>query len=453
MPKRVVIVGGGPVGLWSAALFGHQASREQDPFRVTVIEQRARPMRQQIVLLDPQTVHQLPPTVKEEILRNGACYVQVPFGHMDATCYAKPSDQRGENGPIQRMSVQLRVLEKALERYAKKVGVKIVRPRAKAKDTKLDVRVTDDAVIANGKRYAYDLLVGADGKDSIVRKAMGCKAEPILAGEKPQYAVVALLEDSKGKYARNAERATWRGTGDGEDPRPQESWRVFRTSSGDLLYVGVTVPPDVARKMLDGKEETIAAALERTCERAGTPCKADDANYSLLEIVPTQSSCFVRRAGDRFQFLLGDAAMNTFFFTGGGLNRGMRMAERLNEVAGLWPIVSADAFEQALEFAKYQLYFEQLAWQNKDDIKQSRAVTAALEKKCRNSTKSELIARARRLKLKGDFERMRKEELCLFLGEQLLTEAELLEALDAYVETSEVPAKLRTDFHPWQMLF
>jgi len=443
--KNVVVIGGGPVGLWAAALMSVETKGDvpddDQAIQVTVIERRNAHTREQIVLLDAATVRRLPPTVKEEILANGACYIQAPVTHIDATCYRKPSDQRAGDDPIQRMSVPLKVLERALERYAKMVGVQIVRTGGQMPE------ITSNSVRVGKKHFPYDVLIGADGKNSTTRKYMKCREKPVHT--KPLYAVIAILHDPRGRYKRTQDRAKWRGAGFDVGQAPnQESWRVFRTSDGRLLYVGLTVPPAVAKKIVKGDEALVAQSLESICKRSGTPCNAGDADFTVVELNPSQSDCFVKRIGDKMYFLIGDAAINTHFFTGSGLNRGFRTAERLAVVLPMFTDADADWIERNLRDSHYELYLRQHAWINAGEIAELVALYDASMIGCKAQDKRALIRKAREMGFEN-VEKLSKEELCFLIADRYLNFKETLDVMDAFYEHQPSPPKeLREKLQP-----
>lgn len=390
---KVVVLGGGPVGLYTAARLAQQG------IEVTVIEERAKATRRQVVVLDQKTLSRLPPSVVESILGpdGRACYVDSPVSDSKAICYRKPTDRQGP----QRAAVELKVFEKALQSYAESVGAIVVRPSK----GKLDVEV-GKAITVDGKSYRYDVLIGADGPNSAVREYLGCGTRPVYPVP-TTYALVAIFS-GRGTFKRTKARST-----KPERKTVQQNSRVFRDRPGDLLYVGLTLPDSVGKQIEQDNGRlppSVKAVLDASCRAAGTEC-SDDVDTVVLQVSAQRSNCWFRRQGKQWYFLVGDAAMTTHFFSGSGLNRGFRMAERVAKVL-------QSPIETGIKDQQLQLYYDQLSYENAKAVGEIVEVLKSSDKICQQQSRAQLKAQVEQSVTDSDLDDMSNAELCFLLGDR-----------------------------------
>lgn len=362
---RIVIVGAGPVGLYTAIAL-------QEFGQVTVLEKRSAPSRQQIVMLDQASLKSLPPVVRETLFTKGnGCYIRPPALDETAACYRTPLDRAG---------IQLDKLERALESYAKSLGVRVWRNV----DPKL--RISEGYVKLGDRRLPYDLLIGADGSNSRVAKAIGCKK--ISLARKSYGLIVLLKARSKRQRARLGKK--------------QDSSRTFRTRDNDL-YIGLTIPRSLAKNPLS---PAVKLTILKTCALSGTPCSLADARLSLIEIEPFRTSCWSKVINGKLHALVGDAAISTHFFTGLGVNNGFRMADRL---------------VKHLENQR-PLDYSDLADQVQSSVGSVMTSLKKHDELCRLQSKPDLEDRVDKLLARFGLQRsdhFSKPELCLILGDRL----------------------------------
>lgn len=408
---RIAIIGGGPVGLYLAA-----SIVESGKDQVYVFEKRSTPTRRQTIVLDRETLEQLGnkmPLVLHDLLGDDVtktlgenpnaegCYIVPPPTTEQGICFTE------ENTRLPLAIAEMRLIEKYIkESLAITANVKPIYGEPEI-DTRRGI------VTVNDVKYPFDVLIGADGANSIVRRdVLQCHWEPL---DQTTYAMIALLQTQKGTFKQTLNQPPPLNI---ITPR-QHSRRVFRNRNGDLLYLGLTLPADIATRIKEGKlTRSLDYIIKYTCQLSGTPCTNIEPKISVFELTPSKSSCWYRELNGRYYFLVGDAAMTTHFFTGSGLNNGFRMADLLEQVLSFSR--SPEDIAQALSQLNYDQRMTEIVDKNVSDI--SQIVTSVNQRDLICRDRKQLIEQMQQVENLAyvNPKRFSNAELCLLLGDRVL---------------------------------
>jgi len=339
---KIVIIGGGPVGLTTGILLKRKHAKffsyEKNSLSVTIIEKRPAYTREQLILLNEDSLKLLPFEVIDRILlesrdKKMGCFIIGPNRKGKAICFDKPY----MNLESALASVQINILEKELVKVAKKEGIKIIRPK---KSKELTLTFKDNYVRTNeGQKITFDVLVGADGYNSQVRTdVLKCKTVPFLK-KKIGWTIIILLHNTGSEFKLNKDKPTRRDFEDSSKLRSDFS-RVMRTSKGDMVYLAYTIPEVLAMKIKKTKilPEYFSKIIKQICKTIKTKCSIKDMKgFTVLPMNPQISECFAgwtKGKKKRPVYLVGDAYVNTHFFTGSGFNTGIKFADIVSSWIG-----------------------------------------------------------------------------------------------------------------------
>lgn len=313
---EIVIIGGGPVGLFTAI------KAKESNYNVTVLEKRKTPSRSQVLLLNKDTLDIFPTEIVETLFDADfakGCYVLPPSKDSKSRCFL-------DKLPL--ASIITSVLEEELERYAVEKGVKVLRPVTHISVFKKEVTYT----IGNDeKTINYDVLIGADGsnsfvRDKLLRTSFKIKKDTELYG----MTLVGELMSSEYDMVLKGEKEAKNEFDEINKKPAQQAHRLFRTRN-DKWYIGASLSREVYEEIKNLKKlpNKVKNYLNSVCKAAKVSCKLDKAELSFFPINVKQANKF----GDMMRkiFIIGDAAQTTHFFSGMGVNVGFKQGKRLIE--------------------------------------------------------------------------------------------------------------------------
>lgn len=297
--KNIIIVGGGPVGMYVAILLSRFVKR------IVIIEKRILPFtRNQIIVFD---INKINPFIRKELLDklklHGVCFVAPPATTLGITCYTV-------NKPL--ISCPLNILETVLNDMLKKYSNIIVLRGTKLTSINSTVNnITVQDINGNENIMNFDILIGADGKNSIVKTTFKehFKENFIISLHDRVYgAIIVFKVDPKTVKLKQKEVLL---------NFLHKRARVFQHKSG-VIYVGLAI----SEKEYNLKDN--APLLDVAYQYL----KINDIKVSEKELQCINkfenkvSYCNVcnYKNKDSLYILIGDACFNTHFFTGSAFN-------------------------------------------------------------------------------------------------------------------------------------
>lgn len=200
--RRVVVMGGGPVGLFTAVKFLNSGL-----FDVKLFELRPKYTREEIFMLQNNVFYEIlryfPKAVLNKLVDKG-CFILPPPFDLNGSCFRSVSDieyyldgsRRPDkvrtNYPARLLGVKISIFEEVLYKYLEeKNGIKIFRPsemnpnKAKIEVNKNDWSVEYDDGYKKIRVDAddYDVIVGTEGGNSPVRDKLLDDAKNPSTGE------------------------------------------------------------------------------------------------------------------------------------------------------------------------------------------------------------------------------------------------------------------------------
>ena len=180
---NVLIIGGGPVGLFTALKLV-----ESRFFNIKLIELRSEYNREEIFMLqnniDYEVLEYLPKEILNELIDKG-CFIIPPPYDMSGYCFKDiqgkissfPSDKNTDD--INKfLSIKIRIFESIIFDYLKKsTNVELIRPNKNKANVniKKDWNISyedNNGMIINISPDDYDIIIGADGSGSRVRDVL-----------------------------------------------------------------------------------------------------------------------------------------------------------------------------------------------------------------------------------------------------------------------------------------
>lgn len=332
-----VIIGGGPTGLMTAITL--QEYFPDSP--ITIIEKRYAYTRRTILLLDEQSLLLLPSSIREKIIKEeNGCYVFPPSKDRLARCYQTQVKTQNSTCCLHakqpsKISIQTYRLEELLSTYAAEMGIEIIRPQDE--DDELDIEYDLDGyqVIVDNYSYPFDVLIGADGLNSEVRRRI---LETEMIPKSPMaYGLAINAFTSKEKLGGVFSSASEARIQNVMNEKAQHLTRFFRSQDGDY-YLGFILSKEEYQKT-KGKS-TLPPEIEKRiynlCREVRAQCQVDDIlDFSSFEIVISRSKIVGDNLGfeedlNKLVFLVGDAVLTTHFFTGIGVSVGFQTGVALS---------------------------------------------------------------------------------------------------------------------------
>lgn len=350
----IVIVGGGPVGLFAAwslgkALPGH---------RIMVYEKRNAYTRRQVLVIQQDIVGDLPLKNRDE----HTCYIYPPPLARRSRCFRTPT----RSGLA---SIPTHALEEMLREEIHMLGnVDVVNEQADLSR----VPVSAAIIIASGNAREYANTLGVTSHRFDPGSLFGAVA------------IVNCANLPIGAHDNAAQRE--------QLSAPQHRHRVFTVPSMGYTYVGVTLDKaehDELTSKLEGHQRhsphdttvPMTQLPEGTREKFQLAMLSHDltefCNMENLQEVKTfpiklestDPPAIIEPIASRPVFFMGDAAFSSHFFSGQGVNSGMRTAKALVDVFKSHHLQTFDDKTDAVNaYTAHVNKLRENAWMNNADI-------------------------------------------------------------------------------------
>jgi len=403
--KNIVIFGAGPVGLMTAILI----KQSQPNLNVTIFEKRFENIREQILVIDKNFYDIIPKVVKNRIWgknRKG-CYVHAPNKDLLSRCYIKK-----DTLPL--ASVSINILQDELARFAMNYKIKTIKPNKNQKITYLSVDSKNiEYKFDNQSKLLipYDFLIGADGSNSYIRESVLKANYAISESNYKGYAGAFILHFKEGSGPK-----TYSGKILPETPKNatiQNRVRWFLTQY-NTAYIGLSLTEEEYKSINSNLSENIKKIIDIYIDFFGyNPDDLNMISMNIFEIYLQKSDKNINLINDKIVCIVGDASFNVNFFSGSGLNLGIRSAQSLVKNFNEWTLkhINTDQFITSYENA--------IAEYSK--IATTKSIDASLNvSKIENNCKKYSLQKLQKLSKskKIDPKQLSKEELCfLFLNE------------------------------------
>lgn len=295
---KILIQGGGPVGLFMALAL----SNSNPNHKIHVVEKRARYSRRQVLLLQPDVV---------QILERELPPVKV------ATCNVKPP-------PINRG---------VCFKKKTKSGMKSVATKDFEYALKKECERRKNVMVLNEARpYSdYDILIASDGSKSDLGKLAGIGSTKVNKSKEANAYGLAVILALKGvKSGPDKENLS----------TPQHRMRAFKIPGRkSMYYVGVNLSKDEYDSMMGANSTKRKKIVKNLLDEEASPFYGlgvtEIEQYYLFEIQPHKRNRVAikksRVGGGKPLFFVGDAALSHHFFSGQGVNAGIRQAIALGQ--------------------------------------------------------------------------------------------------------------------------
>jgi 2-polyprenyl-6-methoxyphenol hydroxylase-like FAD-dependent oxidoreductase len=310
--QKVLIVGGGPTGLWLAI----EINARNPTVDIEIWEKRDEYTREQIVLLHDETIRNFPPIIRRQLFgkRGAGCYVKPPPMDQLARCYI----YRYSNQILG--TVVIKELEHVLASYL----------HNKVKFTK---KTATETALQNATTK-YDYIIGCDGKQSIVRKFIGGKLERNTIG----YGLVMTFDSPEPALVRPNNKVV-RGIQSGATQHiPQHRFRGFR-SRGMNYYIAVQLRKNEYDRVTHARTlDDTPAYFQKLGQQAAAfygmvlPDTLRNVKVASFPIELSISNVISDNIGKTRIAIIGDAFLGVNFFSGLGVNWGMMQATTLAKV-------------------------------------------------------------------------------------------------------------------------
>lgn len=351
-----VIVGGGPIGLYSSIMFKKYFKNAT----VTVYEKRMDYSRNQILYIDKKVARHFPRKLYHDIWGEDkpGCYIGFTSRTQDANCNIRKSG----------LSVIIRILENSMKKLAMELGVNIINREI----TEADVKQLSNSA---------DYIIGCDGTNSVLDKFI--KSKMLFGKESLGMGVVFNYEDAKIKkdYIKY----------------PQNRFRAFKSNTHPSLgYIGINIDKNEPDEELD---KTIQTAFKFYGFK-----NTSNVRTWKFRITPYQKSKVTGQLNKSKLILIGDSAVGVHFFSGTGVNNGFNSVNLL-----------CNLLKNGKNLSEYRRYISKLG---KINIVNNNKLVIDFDNiagKCRKLPDDKLYAIARKQKIENP-EIIPRKELCLMIS-------------------------------------
>lgn len=309
MSVHVGIIGGGPVGSLVACLLKTLCPE----LKVHVFEQRSSFTRDQIIIINDLSI--LPDKVVDALLPKG-CFVDRPSSDTTAKCYRSPTE-------AMLFSIKISLLEKALWKHAKSIGVVTHQPKSGKKPISID----------DPQLEKFDVLIGAGGKNDIIRDNLGFKVKE----EHISYAVVMTWD----RHDKRRSIEVARKRGNQSESSTQNRYRMFRSPKTNY-YASIQLTAKEAKHLMT-KKDLSWESLDRNTKKSfdsvfkyynikDDEFQPKESQMNIFPITLYQSNGYVgvgtlpHGKNKKLMIAIGDAINGVHFFSGTGVNTGFKMA-------------------------------------------------------------------------------------------------------------------------------
>jgi 2-polyprenyl-6-methoxyphenol hydroxylase-like FAD-dependent oxidoreductase len=328
--KKVVIVGGGPVGLTQAIIL-----KQLGFSSIKILEKRKEYTRSQIISIDPTYFNTLYPKNLIKEIEKKVCYRT--FISQDSTAMCNLSKYNFDPYTINKNNIIIKIkdFENILKSFVKKDIFYI-------SNLEIDTKKN----IVNGNKY--DFLIGADGVNSQVRKEIFKEEFKDIVSRTYYTATFSFCCDT---YFVDIEDKV-----NLEFQRNQPRIRVFRSKDGTYT-IAMALQEEEYNKIKKGDLPIkFLKYLFKVHGFKGHP-KKTMLSYNAFPLEIGHVETVYKKMNGAKYFLVGDSSYSTHYFTGSGLNTGI-----FNSF-----MVARDIIKPSCKF-NYQTYFKDRALERKQFI-------------------------------------------------------------------------------------
>lgn len=422
---KVLIIGGGPVGLFLAIKLVEKFGKKVE---VRLYEKRSEYKRSQIVLFQPYLLNKTLPNGLMDMLKDVVCHSARAAYDDFGFCFAD-SLAEGQN----LVTIVLRDLEKVLMKYMKQMDgsdrITVVK-----KEFKLEGDGSGKGGSGNADLEWSDIVVGAGGRNSYVRSEV-MKSEFIEHDGFQSYGLAMTFEDkSNPKYFIKFDdkvRGAVRRIEIKEPSVAQHRKRFFR-SRDRLTYLGLQIDPDefsgVEGKMnefgnAEFKFKMLPEGVKKTVKgylkyHGSEPVGLDNVTVYVFKIRLAHSETYARVKDGKPMFVIGDAAIEGHFFTAFGINSGFGEVQNFVDILELYG-KQADGMERAID--NYNYVMNQYREENTVDGVDSTLPFRQIREICGTLDDGKLLEMAKKEGFRvKKFRELEKSEKCNLLARFLL---------------------------------
>lgn len=383
--SRIAIVGAGPVGLTLANLLWDLGYKD-----ITLFEKRPQYTRNQIVAINDDVYHILmPKKVVEALIKDSSCFLSIIPSLGRPQCIEKVDP----TFTFWQLAARLKDIEQKMYDFIKKeTRIKIVHEEF-------------------GSDASFDIIIGADGKDSVIRRKYFKQSLEYYLPKDTWYGMITFINTPKSLI----QKLIIKNSKDSNFPRfpvVQQRSRVFIQKDG-LLMLNIVIH----KSEIEKQQEILESAMKIYGFKGNLLKKVSEQVIFPLNFYRAKSF-----AKDNKYYLVGDAAFNVHFFAGAGFNNG-----------------AFSALILALEPRKYNALVRYTAREAEFQSKFHWMDLNKIQERCKKYDEPELyqkiISEGLTIK-KGDLD---KPELCVYLNVFLIPFKERAVPIQASIK---LPKKL-----------